>query len=104
MCQCYAVAAAPIKTMLQMDVHNRVGIAVAKPVIARPFFEPLAIDFFRPIPDRTIATMQAGTYSGARNQEKINDVAASTIPLMPPATPKPFSFACVIFFLRLFRG
>jgi hypothetical protein len=97
----YAVAAAPIRTMLQIKLQSSVGIAVANPVIARPFFDPLAIDFFKPIADRTMAAIQPITYSGARNQEKMNDVAANTIPLMPPATPKLFSFACVMISLEI---
>jgi hypothetical protein len=58
-------------------------------------------DFFKPIADRTMAAIQPITYSGARNQEKMNDVAANTIPLMPPATPKLFSFACVMISLEI---
>jgi hypothetical protein len=75
---------------------------VASPAIAMPFLALVSMDFFSPIPESTIATMHAGTYSGARNQEKIGDDDANTIPTIPPAIPNPFSLFTGVIFPSLF--
>ena len=71
--------------------HSKVGIEVARPVIAKPFLVPAFSERRKPIAESTIPTAEPMMYSGARNQEKIKEVAAIVMPIIPPVIPSAFS-------------
>jgi len=64
----------------QNRFHTRVGILVASPVIAHPADVPASLALLRPTADNTRDTTQDTTNSGARNQDKMNESEAFTIP------------------------